>query len=450
MKKPLFLLLATTVYTFLGVFQINRTGNPEKLLRQTLEELGGEKGLKTFVLPNSDDFQSIPQDSKNPITFEKIALGKLLFHETAMGTKPFLENGLLYKTYSCATCHTVSAGFQIGARQAIGDGGSGFGIKGELRTKHKDYRIREIDVQMRKTPTVLNSAYQKLMFWDGQFGATANNKNTQSEWKEGTPMNVNHLGFEGVESQAIAGMEVHRLSLGDGFFEEYPDYKPLFDKAFPEFTDTVKYSDRAAGLAMAAYERTLLANKAPFQRWLKGEKRAMSKNEKRGALLFFGKAGCSNCHSGPALNDQGFHALGMGELKGENTFRTRGFKNERLGRGGFTKKAEDMYKFKTPQLYNLADATHFGHGATFTSILEIIEYKNQAKTQSQEIHAAQLSNLFEPLSLTKQEKDYLVLFISTSLYDNQLVRYLPLKVPSGKPFPVSDLESIQTDKITDK
>lgn len=450
MKNPVLLLLATTVYAVLGIFQISLSSNPEKLLRQRLKDLGGEDGLNAFIMPNSDDYESIPQDTKNPITAEKVALGKLLFHETALGTKPLLVDGPLDKTYSCASCHVVSAGFQFGARQAIGDGGSGFGLKGELRKKHKDYRFREIDVQMRKTPSVLNSAYQKLMFWDGQFGATAENTNTAAEWKEGTPMKVNHLGYEGVESQAIAGLEVHRLSLGNNFFSEYPKYKTLFDEAFPEMNASVRYTDQSAALAMAAYERTLLANQAPFQLWLKGKKGAMSKKEKKGALLFFGKAGCSNCHSGPALNSPSFHALGMGELKGENTFRTNGFKNERLGRGGFTKKAEDMYKFKTPQLYNLSDAIHFGHGATLTSIREVIEYKNNGVAQNKEIHQEQLSLLFQPLKLSEDEIDLLALFISRALNDENLKRYLPRKVLSGRPFPVSDLESIQTSVLRGK
>lgn len=450
MKRQQLLLLATSIYSIICLSHFSINTNPEKALRAKLNELGGQQGIGAFLMPEPGDYDGLPQDTNNQISAEKVALGRLLFHETALGTQPFLEKGILYKTYACATCHVASAGFQIGSRQAIGDGGSGFGIKGELRKKHKDYRVREIDVQMRKTPTVLNSAYQKLMFWDGQFGATAENSTTIAEWKEGTPMEVNHLGFEGVESQAMAGMEVHRLSLGEGFFDEYPAYKTLFDKAFPAKDLRSRYSDQSAGLAIAAYERTLLANQAPFQRWLKGDKKAMSKNEKKGALLFFGKAGCSNCHSGPALNSPSFHALGMGELKGENTFRTNGVNNERLGRGGFTKRVEDMYKFKTPQLYNLADATHFGHGATFNSIQDVVEYKNNGVPQSKEIHNEQLSTLFRPLGLSQKEKNELVLFISTSLFDSQLVRYVPEKVLSGRPFPVSDLESIQTGELNNK
>ena len=66
----------------------------------------------------------------------------------------------------------------------------------------------------------------------------------------------------------------------------------------------------------ALFERTVRANQAPFQRWLRGDRKAMSIEEKEGALLFFGKAQCDACHSGPALNSMTFHALGMADLEG--------------------------------------------------------------------------------------------------------------------------------------
>ena len=438
------LIISTLFYSALGTFHWFSRGDLNRQLKSRLESHGG---VEAFMLPPSSSFDAIPQDPKNPLTVEKVRLGKLLFHETALGSKPLIENGALFKTYSCSSCHHVAAGFQTGARQAIADGGSGFGRRGESRTKHPAYRIREMDVQMRKTPSVLNSAFQSVMFWDGQFGANDLNVGTEQEWKEGTPMHVNRLGFDGVESQAIAGFEVHRLSLGKNFFKQYPRYRLLFDAAFPELEDSARYSDQTAALAIAAYERTLIPNRAPFQKWLQGKKSALSKKEKKGALLFFGKAGCANCHSGPALNSNSFHALGMGELKGENTYQTRGFKSERLGRGGFTKRKEDMYKFKTPQLYNLADASFFGHGATFNSIKGVIKYKNEAKAQSSEIHADQLSSFFKPLGLNKDEISLLTLFITRSLYDKNLRRYVPKSVPSGTMFPVSDEESLRTSRL---
>lgn len=411
--------------------------NKSEALRDRLALLGGETGIEFFKMPSSEQLESIPQDSKNRITKAKVTLGKQLFYETALGSKPEVNTGGLKFTYSCASCHVPKAGFQFGGRQAIGDGGTGFGIKGESRRKNPKYREREIDVQARKSPSILNAVFQKNMFWDGQFGATGNNVGTQAEWKEGTPALVNLLGFEGLESQAIAGFKVHRMALEDSFLVANNEYVKLFDDAFPGVANGRRYTDTTAALAIAAYERTLISNEAPFQRWLKGEA-TMTDPEIDGALLFFGKAGCFNCHTGPALNSDAYHALGMDELKGDDTYKTRGIKSERLGRGGYTKQKEDMYKFKVPQLYNLSEATHFGHGATFNSVREVVAYLNTAEPQNNEIYLSQLSPFFQPLNLTEEEIDLITMFIEKSLFDPNLNRYVPKVLVSGSPFPVAD------------
>src|SRR5690606_22304682 len=141
-----------------------------------------------------------------------------------------------------------------------------------------------------------------------------------SQWKEETPLATNFLGFEGVETQAIAGLGVHRLNL-DSTLLFQNGYKTMYDRAFPHVAAEDRYSLTQTGLAIAAYERTLLANQAPFQRFLRGEKGIMSDLQIEGALLFFGKAGGVSCHTGPALNSMDFYALGMGNLLGEGVHR---------------------------------------------------------------------------------------------------------------------------------
>lgn len=404
--------------------------NKADQLRYRLEDLGGKKGLNFFILPDGKDLGNIPFDPKNPLTPAKVRLGEQLFYEPILGSLPELPDRLMY-SYSCATCHAPSAGFQNGARQAIGDGGIGFGRKGEGRKKHPSYRERELDVQLRKTPSILNVAYQELMFWDGQFGSNSLNKRYIKEWLENTPSEVNFLGFEGVESQAIAAFGVHRLSMPDSLILSNKEIKSLFDEAFPETPESSRYSDTTAALAIAAYERTLLTSNAPFQKWLRGEEEVLSEAELEGALLFFGKAKCFNCHTGPALNSNDFYALGMGEMKGAGTYKTSGYSSERLGRAGFTKREEDLYKFKVPQLYNLKDAEYFGHGATFKTISEVIEYFNLAEPQSNEIHREQLSDLFVPLNLNQEEISQLHVFISESLWDIKKYEDVPRVLVSG-------------------
>ncbi|MBV6655251.1 MAG: hypothetical protein KI786_15900 [Mameliella sp.] len=291
-----------------------------------------------------------------------------------------------------------------------------------------------------RSPSTLNSAYQIAMLWNGQFGAKGVNAGTEYAWTEGTPKAVNNLGFHGVETQAIAGLSVHRQLEDTSDVSNLANYKKLFDAAFPDRSDHERYNRVSAGLAIAAYERTLLADQAPFQRWLRGESDAMNALEKEGALVFFGKGQCGTCHTGPALNSMEFHAIGLGDLMDcpEEVLLTSVNAAEHLGRGGFTNRAQDMYKFKVPQLYNLKDSPFYGHGGTLRSIREVIDYKNEAVPHKADVPAAQLSEEFVPLGLTEQEVDALVAFIENALYDPNLTRYVPETLPTGLCFPNAD------------
>jgi len=402
------------------------------LLQSQLVQLYGS--TDKLKLPQGDSYSNIPSDPKNPLTIEKIELGKLLFHETSLALNPKLESGK--NTYSCASCHQSKAGFQSGLKQGIGEGGKGFGNFGEGRIMSSKYDVTEIDVQPIRSPTILNSAYQKLMLWNGQFGATGPNEGTESQWTEGTPKATNTLGFEGVETQAIAGIDVHRLKIDSTFIAD-SQYRALFDAAFGHIPQEKRYSRLNAGLAIAAYERSVLPNQAPFQKWLNGDMDAMTEKETLGAGLFFGKANCYSCHSGPALNDMKFHVLGMADLKGAGV---HGDVDEmtQKGRGGFTGNTDDDYAFKTPTIYNLKDVGFLGHGGSFTSVRQIIEYKNMAQAENSNVPEEKLSPLFKPLNLTNTEIDQLTSFVWNALHDDNLERYVPESLPSGNCFPNAD------------
>ncbi|MEO1655531.1 MAG: cytochrome c peroxidase, partial [Bacteroidota bacterium] len=284
----------------------------DETLSNALIDASNGQGLSYFTFPESTNYASIPQDPNNPITDEKVALGKLLFHETGIGVVP--KNGVSTQTYSCASCHHAAAGFQAGIPQGIGEGGLGFGLSGEGRRRDLNYIIEELDVQDVRSPSAMNVAYQTNMLWNGQFGATGVNIGTEAQWTPGTPKAENTRGFEGVEIQAIAGMDVHRLAIENSVCKTDPTYLALFEAAYPDIPADQRVNLQNAALAIAAYERTLLANEAPFQRWLKGENDALTDLEKEGAILFFGKANCVSCHTGPALNSMEFYALGMNDL----------------------------------------------------------------------------------------------------------------------------------------
>ncbi|MDH3648360.1 MAG: cytochrome-c peroxidase [Saprospiraceae bacterium] len=409
-------------------------GDLDDQLRTQLIEVSQGEGLSYFELPSSNDFARIPQDPNNRITEAKVDLGRLLYHETGLGINPKYPEGQF--TYSCASCHHANAGFQAGLRQGIGEGGDGYGFRGETRVPNAHYSVDSLDVQPIRTPTAMNGAYQTNMLWNGQFGATGVNVGTEEAWTEGTPKAVNHLGYEGLEIQAIAGLTVHRMGIGDNVKNSaYGDY---FENAFPGLTDEDLMTKETAGLAIAAYERTLLANNAPFQRWLKGNHDAMFRSEKRGAILFFGKAGCANCHTGPALNQMSFYSLGMPDLVGPGIYGSSDDNSAHLGRGSFTGRAEDDYKFKVPQLYNLRDSPFYGHGGTFRSVKEVIEYKNEGVPVNSKVPSDQISGNFYPLGLTQQEIQQITDFVENALYDDNLIRYEPNVLPSGLCFPNND------------
>jgi len=408
-------------------------------LNAALFNASNGEGRNYFKLPESQQFNKIPQDLNNPLTAGKVELGKMLFHETGLGVKP--KDAISLRTYSCASCHFAGAGFQAGIRQGIGEGGVGFGVNGEGRFHNPDYALADIDVQPVRTPTAMNGAYQKNHLWNGQFGATGVNTGLSDLWAdlEGTdsPLQVNTLGFEGLETQAIAGMGVHRMDCTPEMVEA-GGYKSMFDAAFPDVPLPERYELQQAGLAIAAYERTLLANQAPFQQWLQGDNQAMSEAEKRGAMVFFEKANCANCHTGPALNSMQFHAYGMNDLEGNQVANYDPENQAHKGRGGFTKDAKDDYTFKVPQLYNLSDSPFYGHGGSFTTVREVIEYKNTGQSENSNVPDAQLSSEFKPLHLSQREIDDLTLFLEHSLRDPNLKRYEPDTLPTGNCFPNSD------------
>ncbi len=413
-------------------------------------------GTESFLLPDETAFDQIPADPANPITAEKVALGQLLYHETGLATRP--NDMERTGTYSCASCHHSAAGFKAGVPQGVADGGEGFGLVGEGRILGADMdpiaaadSPHRPDLQPLASPTTLNVAYQEVMLWNGQFGNASNsaiNSGLPADILStpGTPKAENVRGLSGVETQAIAGLGVHRLSVeADSLLQNQPEYMQMFADAFPASTETLE----DAAKAIAAYERTLLANRAPFQRWLQGDENAMNEQELRGALLFFGKANCVQCHSGPALSsipgsttNAVFMALGFADLDTTDPRVHGAVSNaDSRGRGGFTGNPDDDYKFKIPSLYNLADAGFYGHGASFNSVRDVVAYKNAAVPQKA-IASEQLDSRFQPLGLSEEEIDDLTVFLETALYDAELDRYVPTELPTGNCFPNADSSSM--------
>ena len=138
-----------------------------------------------------------------------------------------------------------------------------------------------------------------------------------------------------------------------------------------------------------------------------------------------------------------FQAVGVKNLfqSGYEVFRTDASDARNFGRGGFTKRAEDMHKYKVPQLYNLKDVGFYFHGASKQSLRSVVEYFNRAVPENPDVPQSQISEFFKPLNLTSEEIDLVTAFLSDGLFDPNLERYMPSKTMSGLCFPNNDTQS---------
>ena len=301
-----------------------------------------------------------------------------------------------------------------------------------------------MDAQGARPLPVINTTYISNALWAGTFGSFNVNEGTSDVWNQDTLVAINHEQLMGLEANNARALAVHRQVINKTVMDAL-GYTEMFDKAFPEIPVKDRYNRKTGSFAIAAYFRTILTNQAPFQRWLKGEQDAMTTQQKKGALVFFGKAGCVNCHNTPSLNafPHRFFALGVNNLyqSGFNVFRTDVNDRRNLGRGGFTYKEEDMHKFKVPQLYNLKDVGFYFHGASKTSLRDVVEYFNAGIPENPLVPASQISSLFKPLHLSKEEVDDLTEFLENGLFDPNLERYAPTKTKSGNCFPNNDPQS---------
>jgi cytochrome c peroxidase len=438
MKKFItFMLIALSVWAC----NSNLISGIDEELKDAISATSGSGNYEDYIMPSGTDLSAIPnQDAKNLLTAEKVALGKMLFYETGIGLAG--NNSALKGTYSCSSCHIPSMGFTPGRFQGIADGAFGFGDHGEGREISPAYAGDSVDAQGARPLTMHNLAFVTNALWAGSFGSYGTNVGTEAAWHADTLTEINFLGLEGLEANNLRALQVHRQMVNKNITDTL-GYTPFFDKAFPDIPVSERYTLKTAAFAIAAYFRTILTNQAPFQLWLNGNEDAMTKQQKRGALVFFGKANCTNCHQGPALNNMRYVGVGVRDLyeSGYQVFRTGPNDKRNRGRGGFTGNPEDNYKFKIPQLYNLKNIGFYFHGASKVSLDEVVDYFDRAVPENPNVPLSQISSSFQPLNLTQKEKEDLVEFIKNGLYDPNIDRYVPSQVMSGNCFPNNDFRS---------
>ncbi|MEW6325274.1 MAG: cytochrome c peroxidase [Nitrospirota bacterium] len=282
---------------------------------------------------------SIPKD--NPGTPEKIELGRRLFFDTRLSGD---------NRFSCAWCHNPALAFTDGLPRA-----SGFGNK-ELG---------------RHSPTVLNAAYMATQFWDGRAATLEEQAQLPIINKDEMNLNADDLP--------------KKLSA-------IPFYQQRFKKVFGEGPTLAN-----VGKAIAAYERTLVTRDTPFDRYLRGDKQALTDQQKRGLILFISRAACSRCHNGPNLADDKFHNIGLPQA---------GPMKEDVGRYAVTRDEKDRRAFKTSSLRNVALTPPYMHNGIFTTLDEVVDFYNKGG----EDDPNKDPEIF-PLNLTAEEQLDLVAFL---------------------------------------
>src|SRR4030095_471366 len=169
-------------------------------------------------------------------------------------------------------------------------------------------------------------------------------------------------------------------------------YTDLFRAAFDEAPNLKNIAK-----AIASFERTLVTPDSRYDRYLSGDKTALTEQEKRGLILFIGKASCSACHNGNNLADNKFHVLAPTPNQPEDG-----------GRYAVSKDEKDRGAFKTPTLRNVELTAPYTHNGALKSLEEVIEFYDQGGGE-----AKNKSDLIFKLELTKQEKADLLAFLKS-------------------------------------
>lgn len=328
---------------------------------------------------------SVPQD--NPITQEKISLGRKLFYDRRLS---------INNTFSCAMCHIPEQGF------TSNEMATAVGVEGRT--------VR------RNSPTLYNVAYMQTLFHDSRESTLE-----QQVW-----------------GPFLAHNEMANPSIGYVIdnINQQKDYDGLFEKAFDK-APTME----TVGMAIASYERTLNSANSPFDHWYYGkEEQAIDDTAKKGFELFTGKAGCSQCHrlnkDDALFTDNQLHNTGIGfeaamkkspvstqrvqvapgifaNVPHEVIDSVSEAKANDLGRYEVTQKPEDRWKYKTPSLRNISLTAPYMHDGSLATLKEVVAFYNRGGIPNEN-----LDPLIQPLKLTPTEIDELIALLKTLTGDN--------------------------------
>ncbi|MGO9953017.1 MAG: cytochrome-c peroxidase [Dissulfurispiraceae bacterium] len=325
-----------------------------------------------------ESLESLPISQINPQTPDKVELGKKLFFDRRLS-----GDG----TMSCATCHVPELAFTDGQ---------------EISFSYPTTK------NWRNTPTLVNVAFFKNLFYDGR--ATS------------------------LENQALFPiMSAFEMNLNLDYLEEKLRVVPEYVEAFKKIFGGDITRERVA-MAIAAFERTLVSVNAPIDRYLKGDMSALSADAIKGYEIFTGKGKCTECHDGALLSDDKFHALHIPEnpdhQKDPRITATRRFVakvyhydnyanlSEDPGRYLITKNEKDWKAFRTPTLREVAKTAPYMHNGIFATLEEVIDFFNRGGGEG--------NTVIKPLNLNASDKKHLKAFLVEALSGKETTFTYPI------------------------
>ena len=262
-----------------------------------------------------DLYVPVPED--NPLTAEKIELGRRLFFDRSLSR----DNSI-----SCSSCHDPDRAFSDGRAVAVGV----FGRIGK-----------------RNSPALINRGYGRSFFWDGRLST--------------------------LEKQVLKPIE---------------DPNEM-DLSLSEAAARVSLAPEEISRALASFVRSILSGDSPFDRFINGDRAALSAEQQAGLQLFRGKANCIACHVGPNFTDERLHNTGI-------AWRDGGLDDLGAGQGNF----------KTPTLREIARTAPYMHDGSIATLEDVIEYYDRGGNRN-----PGLDPEIRPLHLSSAEKQNLIAFL---------------------------------------
>lgn len=461
--------------------------NVDQQLRAALEQAGFTGSIESTLV----------QRLGRPLNPKLVELGRLLFFDTSGG---------LHDDNTCGGCHSPSDG--MGDSQSIAIGVQNNRIVGPNRTGPRNQR---------RTPTVANTAFFPNLMWNGRFSAPSGDPFNNSAGflfpaPEGstqfppTDSLIKHL----LQAQAfipptelveVAGFTGTKFTIGprfdqfddgkggtvpaadaSGFRNEpirqavlnrlngTPKYRDLFGALFPAVGAGAPIDFSMFGRAIAEFEFTLVFAKAPIDQYARGDRNALSANEKKGALIFFGKGKCVSCHSVGGQSNEMFsdfkmHNIGVPQIApffgvGQSNMIFDGpGEDEDFGLEQVTGNPADRYMFRTSPIRNVALQPAFFHNGAFTRLEDAIRHHLNVADSARTYNAIRAGvdtdltyrlgpiepvlarvdpALQTPTQLSQSEFEHLVAFVRSGLLDERaapkaLCNLVPALVPSGQP-----------------